>query len=144
MVQAYLEEGLEEEAVFSLYFRKLPEQRNFLLACGLGEALETVAALRFPDQALAHLESLGTFRPRFLDWLAGFSFRGQVRAVAEGTPVFPQEPLLEVIAPLPRAQLLETLVMNQLHFQTVLASKAVRVVLAAAGRPVVDFGLRRM
>jgi nicotinate phosphoribosyltransferase len=144
MLQAYLQEGLREPATFSLFARRLPPQRNFLLACGLGDALEILEALSFPRAWLDRLDALGVLSERTLRWLEGFRFSGDVHAVAEGTPVFGQEPLLEVEAPLPEAQLVETIVLNQVHFQTVAASKAARVVLAAQGRPVVDFGLRRM
>lgn len=144
MVQAYLEEGLTGEAVFSLYARHLPPRRNFLLACGLDTVLEYLETLRFEEDDLAYLRSLGKFSEAFLAWLRDFRFTGNVYAVPEGTPVFANEPILEVVAPLPQAQLVETYVMNQIHLQTVLASKAQRVVTAAAGRPVVDFGPRRM
>src|ERR671925_449025 len=99
-----------------------------------------------PDQkngAFVSLERTGLFERAFLDYLAGVRFTGTVRAVPEGTVLFPDEPLLEVTAPMIEAQLAETAIMNTCHLQTVLASKAARVVLAARGRPVVDFGLRR-
>lgn len=144
MVDAYLAEGMEEEAAFSLFVRRLPRRRNYLLACGLEQVVRYLEGLAFSPQALAYLESLRLFSPRLLGWLAGFHFTGSVHAVAEGTPVFGGEPLLEVEAPLPQAQLVETYVLNQVHLQTLVASKAARVVEAAAGRRVVDFGARRM
>jgi nicotinate phosphoribosyltransferase len=144
MVDAYLAEGLEEEAVFSLFVRRLPRRRNYLVACGLELALSILERLRFSESALSYLASLGLFSERLLCWLRDFEFTGDVHAVAEGTPVFPLEPLLEVVAPLPQAQLVETVIMNQVHFQTVAASKAARMVAAAAGRTIVDFGARRM
>ncbi|NOK16803.1 nicotinate phosphoribosyltransferase [Corallococcus carmarthensis] len=144
MVDAYLAEGLHEEAAFSLFVRRLPARRNFLLACGLEQALTYLETLRFSPGELAWLESLGRFSRRLLDWLEHFHFTGDVHAVPEGTPVFGQEPLLEVVAPLPEAQLVETYLINQVHLQTLAASKAARVVEAARGRPVVDFGVRRM
>ncbi len=144
MLQAYFEEGLAERAVFSLFVRRLPGRRNFLVACGLDTVLGYLENLRFGGDDLAYLESLGTFSDRFLDWLSGFRFAGDVRAVPEGTPVFAGEPIVEIAAPLPQAQIVETFVMNQIHVQTVLATKAVRVVTAAGGRPVVDFGARRV
>jgi nicotinate phosphoribosyltransferase len=143
MAQAYFEEGLEDSATFDLVVRRLPPTRNFLLACGLDDALGFLERLRFERQALDHLAALGQFSSGFLDRLASMRFTGDVYAVPEGTPVFAGEPLLEIVARLPEAQLVETFVMNQIHLQTVLASKAVRVVAAAAGRPVVDFSLRR-
>jgi nicotinate phosphoribosyltransferase len=145
MVQAYWREGMAEDAVFSLYFRELPPERNFILACGLDDALTYLEGLRFDDAALEQLRRLDApFSSEFLDWLAGLRFRGDVHAVAEGTPVFPYVPLLEVVAPIAEAQLAESLLMNQIHVQSVLASKAARLVAAAEGRPVVDFGMRRM
>lgn len=143
MLQAYLEEGMTDTAVFSLFVRRLPKQRNFLLACGIETALDYLEHLRFGEDDLAYLGSLG-FSERCLDWLRRFRFTGAVYAVPEGTPVFANEPILEVVAPLPEAQVLETLVMNQVHLQTVLASKAARVAAAAKGRSVVDFGARRI
>jgi nicotinate phosphoribosyltransferase len=144
MLDAYLQEGMTERAVFSLFVRKLPPQRNFLVACGLEDALQLLESLRFGEDSLRSLASLGRLTPGLLRYLEGFRFSGEVDAVPEGTLLFPHEPLLEVVAPLPEAQLVETLLMNQVHLQTVAASKAVRVVEAAAGRPVVEFGLRRI
>lgn len=144
MLQAYFREAMREPSVFTLFVRRLPAGRNFLLACGLDTVLAQLEALDFSRADIDYLASLGHFDDDFLAWLADFRFAGDVFAVPEGTPVFANEPLLEVIAPLPQAQLVETLIMNQIHAQTVLASKAVRMVHAADGRPVVDFGARRM
>jgi nicotinate phosphoribosyltransferase len=144
MLQAYVEEQMEETAVFSLFVRRLPERRNYLLACGLDDVLDYLETLRFDAAALAYLETLGRFSDRFLRSLEQFRFSGDVYAVPEGTPLFALEPILEVVAPLPQAQLVETAVMNRIHHQTVIASKAARVVEAARGRTVIDFGLRRM
>jgi nicotinate phosphoribosyltransferase len=144
MLRAYHAEGMMGEAVFSLFVRRLPPERNYLLACGLDTVLGVLEHLHFPDDALAHLASIEGFDDRFLEWLSRLRFRGDVWAVPEGTPVFPDEPILEVRASLPEAQVVETLVMNQIHLQTVLASKASRVKAAAGDRGVVDFGLRRM
>lgn len=144
MLQAYWREGMDDEAVFSLFVRRLPPGRNFLLACGLDAALDYLETLRFHDDALEFLAGRDELQQGFVDWLADFRFEGDVHAVPEGTPVFAEEPILEVIAPLPQAQLVETMVMNQIHHPTVVASKAARVVAAAQGRAVVDFGLRRM
>jgi nicotinate phosphoribosyltransferase len=143
MLQAYLDEGMTESAVFSLFVRRLPAQRTFLLACGLETVLQQLEELHFTEDDCAYLASLRLFSEGLLDWLRGFRFSGDVFAVPEGTPVFANEPILEIVAPLPEAQLIETLVMNQIHLQTLLASKAARVVAAAAGRTVIDFGTRR-
>lgn len=144
MLQAYHAEGLRETAVFSLSVRRLPPRRNFLLACGLEQVLDYLEGLRFEAEDLAWLRSLGRFSDGFLDWLRDFRFTGAVHALPEGTLVFGGEPILEVTAPLPEAQVIETFVINQMQLQTLLASKAARAVAAAAGRPVVDFGARRM
>lgn len=144
MLQAYWKEGMDERATFSLYFRKLPPTRRFMLACGQQYAAELVTRLRFTDAHLASLAETGTFDDAFLDWLGNFRFSGDIWTLPEGTPVFENEPFMEVDAPIAEAQLLESLVMNLVQLETVLASKAVRIVSAARGRPVVDFGLRRM
>jgi len=144
MLQAYWREHMTEEAVFSLFVRKLPETRNYLLACGLNDALCYLERLHFSPEALDSLARNPVFSAEFLDWLAGLRFTGSVYAIPEGTPFFENEPLLEVVAPLPEAQLAESFLMNQVHFQTVVSSKASRVVAAARGRPIVDFGMRRM
>jgi nicotinate phosphoribosyltransferase len=144
MMQAYRREGLTGRAVFSLFVRRLPPTRRYLVAAGLETVLDYLEGLRFTAEEIAYLETLGRFSPEFLDDLGRFRFSGDVRAVPEGTPLFAGEPLLEIAAPLPEGQLVETAVMNQMHLETLLASKAARVVEAAAGRPVADFGARRM
>lgn len=144
MLEAYFEERMHETAVFSLFVRRLPELRNYLLACGLDDVLAFLETLRFDAAALAYLDSLGRFSDKFLRHLELLRFTGDVYAVPEGTPIFPPESIVEVVAPIAEAQLVEAFVMNQIHLQTVLASKAARVVEAAQGRQVVDFGLRRM
>ncbi len=144
MAQAYWAEGMADTAVFSLFFRELPENRNFVLACGQRHIAELVGQLQFNDDHIDRLRQLNRFQPEFLEWLRGFRFSGSIRAVEEGTPLFPQEPILEVTAPIAEAQLLESLVMNYVHLESVLASKAVRLTFAAEGCPVVDFGMRRM
>ncbi len=144
MLEAYLREGMAGEAIFTLFVRRLPPGRNFLLACGLDTVLEYLEQLRFDESELAYLASLEQFSQSLLESLRGFRFEGEVRGVPEGTPVFANEPILEIRAPIAQAQIVETFVTNQIHLQTLLASKAIRVVLAAQGRPVVDFGARRM
>jgi nicotinate phosphoribosyltransferase len=143
MAASYLREGMRDEATFSLFSRRLPPGRSFLVAAGLQDVLTFLAGFRFSEAAIAYLRGLGTFGADFLEFLAGVRFTGTVRALPEGTPFFADEPLLEVTAPIIEAQLVETAVMNMCHLQTVQASKAARVVLAAQGRAVVDFGLRR-
>ena len=144
MVQAYLAEGMDQEATFSLAVRTLPARRNYLLACGLDTVLAHLETLRFSTGDIAYLDSLGRFSPELLQWLEAFRFTGDVFAMAEGTPVFANEPILEIVAPLPQGQLVETFVINQIHGQTLVASKAARVVAAAQGCKVVEFGARRI
>jgi len=147
MLQAYWREGMDETAVFDLFVRRLKD-RNYLLACGLEQALAHLETLSFSEAALDYLDEQGQFGDDFLDWLADFAFTGDVYAVPEGTPVFPDEPIVEVVAPIAEAQLVETFLLNQITFQTNVASKAARVVSAAqAGgkdRLVADFGMRRL
>lgn len=144
MLQAYWKEAMTERATFSLFFRKMPSSRRFMLACGQQYAAALASRIRFTPAALECLDGMGRFDSAFLDWLAEWRFTGDIWTLAEGTPVFPNEPLLEVDAPIAEAQLIESLIMNLVQLETVLASKAVRIVLAARGRPVIDFGLRRM
>jgi len=143
MVQAYLEQGMEDEAVFELFVRKLPIQRNFLLAAGLEQAVEFLSDLHVTTEELAWLESTGRFNSTLLRYLEGLQFTGEVHAMPEGTIFFPHEPILRIVAPLPQAQLVETRIMNLLNFQTMIASKAARSVLVAGEKPLIDFGLRR-
>jgi nicotinate phosphoribosyltransferase len=143
MLEAYLREGLTQTAAFSLFARTLPPHRNYLVACGLAQALDAIESLSFGPDALDTAKEVCGLSSDTLAWLKRFRFHGDVWAVPEGTPVFENEPLLEVVGSLPEAQLLETLLLNQLHVQTLIASKASRVVTAAAGRDVVEFGLRR-
>lgn len=142
MMQSYWREGMTEEATFSLFVRNLGA-RNALLACGLEQALAFLESVRFTDEALDYLAAQTQFDADFIDALAGFSFTGDVHAVPEGTPVFPDEPLVEVTAPLPQAQLVETFLLNQITFQTNVATKARRVKDAAGSATVADFGARR-
>jgi nicotinate phosphoribosyltransferase len=142
MVQAYLDRSEAKEAVFEFFVRRLPPRRGFLVAAGLEDALDYLETLRFSAEELAWLESTGRFRKNLLDYLASFRFTGDVHAIPEGSVCFPNEPLLRITAPLPQAQLVETRLINILHFQTLIASKAARMVLAAPGKILSDFGLR--
>src|SRR3954452_19868057 len=149
MSASYLARGLTDEAIFELFPRRLPPQRDWLLAAGLGPTLELLRELRYGEREIAYLRSLDMFDDEFLDYLAGFRFTGDVEAIPEGTATFANEPLLRVTAPLIEAQLVETLLLNQINFQTMIATKAARIVLAAgggepgAGECVVDFSPRR-
>ena len=142
MVQVYLDRGENNEAVFEFFVRQLPARRGFLLAAGLEDALTYLDTLRFTANEIDWLESTGRFRKNLIDYLAGFRFTGDVHAIPEGTICFPNEPLIRITAPLPMAQFVETRLINILHFQTLIASKAARMVLAAPGKILSDFGLR--
>jgi nicotinate phosphoribosyltransferase len=143
MVSAYLDAGLRGPSVFELFTRRLPRSRGFLVAAGLEQALLFLERLRFDDGDLELLRTRHGFAPSFLESLRDLRFTGDVDAVPEGTVVFENEPLVRVTAPLPEAQLVESRLMNLVHFETIIASKAARCVLAAPGKLLVDFGLRR-
>lgn len=143
MLQAYAGAGLDGTAVFEFFVRKLPETRGFLIAAGLEQVVEFLEGARFSEDDLDVLRACSGLDPDFIESLRGFRFTGDVDAMPEGTVFFADEPILRVVAPLPEAQLVETKIINLLHFQTVVASKAARMVLAAGDRPLVDFGLRR-
>jgi nicotinate phosphoribosyltransferase len=149
MSASYLARGINHEAIFELFPRRLPPRRDWLLAAGLGPTLELLRELRFGNREVEYLRSLEMFDDEFLRYLADFRFRGDVDAIPEGTIAFANEPLLRVTAPLIEAQLVETVLLNQINFQTMIATKAARIVLAAgggdpgAGESVVDFSPRR-
>jgi nicotinate phosphoribosyltransferase len=143
MLDGYFRSGMRETAVFEFFVRKLPRGRNFLLASGLAQALEYLETLRFTPEELDWMARCGRFGRDFVDQLARLRFTGDVHAMPEGTVFFPNEPILRVTAPISEAQLVETRLINILHGQTLLASKAARAVLAAPGKLLVDFGLRR-
>ena len=143
MMQAYFAAGRTAPAAFEFFVRKLPPTRGFLMAAGLEQVLEFLENLRFTKSDIGWLRGLGRFSDDFLDRLGTLRFTGDVDALPEGTVFFPDEPVLRVVAPMPEAQLVETRIVNLLHFETLIASKAARFVLAAPGRTLVDFGLRR-
>jgi nicotinate phosphoribosyltransferase len=143
MIQAYLDHGQTETAVFEFFVRALPSRRQFLMAAGLEQALDFLQDLHFSDDDLDWLARSGRFGKGMIDYLAQLRFTGDVHAMPEGTVFFANEPILRVTAPLPQAQLVETRLINLLHFQTLIASKAARSMLAAPGKLLVDFGLRR-
>jgi nicotinate phosphoribosyltransferase len=147
MMAGYHAAGLMARATFELYVRELPVNRSFLIAAGLEQALEYLENLRFRPEEIEYLRGLPNLEPVqrefFEEYLPRFRFTGDVWAIEEGTPVFPPEPLLRVTAPLPEAQLVETALLAQIAFQTSVASRAARIVEAASGRPVVEFGGRR-
>ena len=144
MLAGYFDLGHHETpAAFDLYFRECPFEGAYAVAAGLEPALQALETLRFVEEDLDYLESLGRFRGAFIAYLSAFRFRGKVTAVPEGTPVFPNEPLLTVEGGLAEAQFVETLLLNTINFQTLVATKAARVVRAAGNGNVIEFGLRR-
>ncbi|RAI43492.1 nicotinate phosphoribosyltransferase [Rhodoplanes roseus] len=143
MMQAYLANGLTGTASFELFVRRLPPGRSFLMTAGLAQAVEWLADFHFSPDELAYLEKTGRFDAKMLDYLAGLRFTGDIDAMPEGTVFFPHEPILRVTAPLPLAQLLESRLINLIQFQSLIATKAARVMLAAPGKVLVDFGFRR-
>ena len=143
MLQAYLDHGQTDTAVFEFFVRRLPARRGFLVAAGLEQALDFLENLQFSQEEIDWLRQNYQFTDGFLDYLGSLRFTGDVDAMPEGTVFFANEPIIRVTAPLPEAQLVETRLINILHFQSVVASKAARMVLAAPGKQLVDFGLRR-
>jgi len=143
MADSYFRQEMNGPATFDVFVRELPPDRSFLVSAGLEPVLHYLEHVRFDDEALRYLRSLGQFSTGFLDYLRDFRFTGTARAIPEGEIFFPAEPLLEVTAPRIETQIIETFLLNTLNFQVTIASKAARVVLAAEGRPVIDFSPRR-
>jgi nicotinate phosphoribosyltransferase len=142
MCAAYYDNQNFENATFDLFIRRLPENRSYFLFAGLEEALNYLQTIKFTDEHLSYLKTQG-FKEDFLNYLADFKFTGEVWAVPEGSLAFPNEPLLRITAPIIEAQLVETFLLNSINLQTMIATKASRVVNAADGRAVIEFGLRR-
>jgi nicotinic acid phosphoribosyltransferase len=146
MAAAYFENGFRANASFELFVRSLPPQRGYLLAAGLDQALDFLEDVRFQPEDISFLRRHSAFAQvsdAFFDYLKTLRFTGEVWAVPEGTPIFSEEPLLRVTGPIIEAQIVETFLLSTLTFQTMIASKAARVVAAAGGRDVVEFGSRR-
>ena len=142
MCASYFDNKNFEPATFDLFIRRLPENRSYFLFAGLEEALQYLETIKFTEEQLAYLKKQG-FKWDFLDYLRSFRFTGEVWAVPEGTVAFPNEPLIRVTAPIIEAQLVETFLLNTVNLQTMIATKASRVVHAAKGKSVIEFGLRR-
>ncbi|MCL7422854.1 MAG: nicotinate phosphoribosyltransferase [Methylobacter sp.] len=143
MLQGYYEQNREDLAVFEFFVRKLPKSRSYMVAAGLAQVLDYLEELHFSQDEIDWLADTGHFKPAVLDRLAALRFTGDVHAMPEGTVFFPNEPILRVTAPLPEAQLIESRLINLLHFQTLIATKAARSVLIAPDKLLVDFGMRR-
>jgi nicotinate phosphoribosyltransferase len=142
MCASYFDNKHFEPATFDLFIRRLPENRSYFLFAGLEQAVNYLKNLKFNEEQLSYLKSQG-FKADFLDYLCHFKFTGEVWAVPEGTVVFPNEPLIRVTAPIIEAQIIETFLLNTVNLQTMIATKASRVVHAAKGKPIIEFGLRR-
>jgi nicotinate phosphoribosyltransferase len=143
MAASYWAERMKGEATFSLFVRKYPVNRAYFVAAGLEHLMEVIENFTFSRESLDYLATIGKFPQEFLNFLASFRFSGTVRALPEGTVFFTDEPIVEVTGPIIEAQLLETVVINLVHLETLLATKAARCMQAAQGRGLVDFGLRR-
>lgn len=143
MLQGYYEQNMEELAVFEFFVRKLPKNRSYLVAAGLEQVLYFLEQLRFSPAEIEWLAGTRRFKPAVLERFAALTFTGDVDAMPEGTVFFPNEPIVRITAPLPEAQLIESRLINLLHFQTLIASKAARSVLIAENKLLVDFGMRR-
>jgi len=144
MAASYLRRDMTGPATFSLFVRNLPERWGFLVACGLQGCLEFLESLRFTDEDLEYLRESQEFPEETIDAFRDLRFTGEVWAIPEGRLLFPDEPLLEVTAPLPEAQLVETYLLNQVTYQTAIASKAARCRIAAPDKAMVDFAFRRV
>ena len=143
MAASYFQHRMVAPATFSLFVRSLPPDRGFLVAAGIAEVLHVLEEFLFTTEDIEFLRQTGRFATDFLEYLAQLRFTGEVATLPEGSLCFAQEPLLEITAPIIEAQLVETVVLNTLHVQTLIASKAARYYSAAAGRSLVDFALRR-
>ena len=143
MADAYHRLGMEQGAVFEFFVRRLPDTRNFLVAAGLEQLLDYLESLSFTSDEIDWLRRTERFSPEFLERLETFRFTGSVFAIPEGTVFFASEPVLRVEAPLPEAQIVESRIVNLLHYQTIIASKAARIRLAAPTAELIDFGMRR-
>lgn len=143
MAYSYFRSGHNERAAFDLFVRSLPEHRSFLVSAGLEQILVYLEDLRFYGDSIDYLRSLGLFDDDFLAYLSRFRFTGDVWAIPEGEIYFPNEPVVVVVAPIIEAQIVETFLLNTFNFQSLVASKAARVVIASGGVPVVDFSPRR-
>ena len=143
MMQGYYEKGQNETVIFDVFFRQNPSNGGYSICAGLEQVIEYVKNLNFTYEDVDYLRSLGMFSEDFLHYLSGFHFTGDIYAIPEGTVIFPKEPVIKVIAPIMEAQLVETAILNIINHQCLIATKASRVVFAAGGDGIMEFGLRR-
>lgn len=143
MMQGYYEKGQNETVIFDVFFRQNPNNNGYSVCAGLDQVIDYIKNLNFTYEDVDYLRSLGIFKEDFLQYLSGFHFSGDIYAIPEGTVIFPKEPILKVIAPIMEAQLVETAILNILNHQCLIATKTSRVVFAANGDGIMEFGLRR-
>ena len=144
MANGYLENGLGEKITcFDMYFRAIPDDGGFAIMAGVDQLIEYLKNLRFTEEDISYFKSKNLFGDKFLEYLKDFEFTCDVWAIQEGTPIFPQEPLVIVRGPVVQAQLVETMILLTINHQSLIATKANRIVRAAKGRPVMEFGSRR-
>ncbi|MDD6033669.1 MAG: nicotinate phosphoribosyltransferase [Oscillospiraceae bacterium] len=144
MANGYLQKGMQNRrAVFDMFFRKIPDGGGFAICAGLEQTIDYLKNLHFTEEDIEYLRGKKIFAESFLDWLRDFHFSCDVWAMPEGTPIFPNEPVVTVEGPIMEAQLVETMVLLSINFQSLVTTKASRIVRAAAGRPVMEFGSRR-
>ena len=143
MMQGYFEQQTNEVVVFDVFFRQNPAKNGYSIMAGLEQVIEYIKNLNFTYEDVDYLRGLGIFSEDFLHYLSGFHFSGNIYAIPEGSVVFPQEPLIKVIAPIMEAQLIETAILNIINHQSLIATKTARIVFAAQGDGVMEFGLRR-
>lgn len=144
MANGFFENGREEEiAYFDMFFRKVPDNAGYAIMAGVAQVIEYIENLSFSDEDIEYLRSKGIFSERFLEYLKDFEFVCDVWAVPEGTPIFPNEPIITVRGPAIQAQFIETMILLTVNHQSLIATKANRIVSAAQGRPVMEFGSRR-
>ncbi len=143
MMQGYFEKENTEVVIFDMFFRVNPDNAGYSVMAGLEQVIDYIKNLNFTYEDIDYFRKLGIFSNDFLDYLSGFHFSGSIYAIPEGTPIFPKEPLLKVIAPIMEAQLVETAILNILNHQCLIATKTSRVVFAAQGDGIMEFGLRR-
>lgn len=143
MMQGYFKSKTNETVVFDAFYRRNPNDGGFAIACGLEQVIDYIKNLKFSYDDIDYLRNLGIFGEDFLDYLSSFHFTGDIYAIPEGTVVFPMEPLVKVVAPIMEAQLVETAILNIINHQSLIATKAARVVYAAKGDGIMEFGLRR-
>ena len=143
MMQGYFVSGNRDRVVFDLFYRKNPCDGGYAIMAGLEQVIDYIKELHFDDEDVAYLRSLHIFSEEFLSYLSTFRFSGDIFAIPEGTVIFPNEPLVKVIAPIMEAQLIETALLNIINHQSLIATKASRVVYAAKGDGIMEFGARR-